>query len=63
MPSEGVCSQCCGQMRAFVSDVNNDLYRVGSTESTIVFVDFNAYVGIVNETWKGVIGRHKKTSL
>ena len=46
------------EYQAFVEDVNDALQRVGSTESTIFWGDFNAHIGTDNETWKGVIGRY-----
>ena len=42
--------------QAFVNVVNNALQRVGSTESIILSGDFNAHVGIDNETWEGMAG-------
>ena len=37
-----------------MDDINNDLERVGSTETTILLGDFNEHLG--TEKWKGVIG-------
>ena len=45
--------------QAFVHDISNVVQRVGSTESTILLVDFNMHIGTDSETWKGVIGRHR----
>ena len=52
----GVCSQC---YEAFVDEVNDALLRVANFESIVLLGDFNAHVGTDNETWKGVIGRHR----
>ena len=41
--------------QAFVDDVNDALQRVGLTESTILFGDFNTHFGTDGETWKCVI--------
>ena len=53
-------SNAVSEYRAFVDDVNDALQRVGSTESTILLVDFN---GTDSETWKDVIGRHGDLAL
>ena len=45
------------EYQAFVNDVNDALQRVGSTESAMLFGDFNAHIGTDNETWKSLIGR------
>ena len=50
------------EYQAFVDEVNDALLRVSPTESTVLMGDFNAHVGIDNETWKGVIGRHGDAS-
>ena len=53
----GVCPNAVSEYQAFVDDVNDALQRVGSTESTILFGDFNAHIETDSETRKGVIGR------
>ena len=58
MPIAGVCPNAVSEYQAFVDDVNNALQRVGSTESSSLFGEFNAHIGTDSETLKGVIGRH-----
>ena len=43
---------------AFVHEVNDALFRVSATESTVLMGDFNTHVGKDTDTWKGVIGKH-----
>ena len=58
MPIAGVCPKFVSEYYVIVEDVDDVLYRVGSTESTILLRDFNAHFRTDNKTWKGVIGRH-----
>ena len=51
------------EYQAFVDKVNDALLRVSSTESTVLIVEFNAYVGTETDTWKGMIGKHGVTGL
>ena len=54
----GVSPNVVSGYQASVDDVDDALQRAGSSESIIIFWDFNAHNGTHNETWKGVIGRH-----
>ena len=58
MPIAGVCPQYCKRILGLVDDVNDAFRKVGSTESTILYGDFNAHIGTDSETSKGVIGKH-----
>ena len=58
MSNVGECLNALSQYPAFVGDVNDTLQRVGSTESTTLLENFNAYNGTGNEIWKSVTGRH-----
>ena len=46
------------QHKAFLEEVEVALGKAASSESLVLLGDFNAHVGIVNATWKGVIGQH-----
>ena len=46
------------EYEAFVDEVNDALSSVANSESIVFFGIFNSHVGIDNETWMGVIGRH-----
>ena len=43
------------EYQIFVDDVNDTLRRVGSTESTFLWEDFNAHIGTDNRSWKVVV--------
>ena len=44
--------------KASVDDVNDAILGVGSTDSTILWEDFNAHVGTDSEIWKCVTGTY-----
>ena len=48
------------QYEAFLEEVEIALGKATSSESLVLFGDFNTHVGINidNATWKGVIGQH-----
>ena len=46
------------QYEAFLEKVEVALGKVTSSESLVLFSNFNAHVGIDNTTWKGVIEQH-----
>ena len=45
------------EYQAFVNEVNNALFQVSPTESTVLMEDFNTHVGTNTDTWKGVTGK------
>ena len=63
MPIADYTPNAVSKYQVFVDDVNDALQRVGSTESTILLVNFNAHIGTDSETWIGVISGKKTLRL
>ena len=57
VPIAGICPNATSEYQSFVGEVNDALFQVSRTKSTVLMRGFNAHVGIDTDTWKGVIGR------